>query len=326
MGDEQSDGGRGLAPDDAFAAIGHETRVEILEALATADRADRPLSFSELRERVGTVDSAKFNYHLGELVGHFVERSDEGYDFRRAGARVAEAILAGTVTDDAVIPPARIDEECHYCGAPVAVSYREERVETYCTECGGTYAKSNTQEDTEDVPDDYGFLGNLSLPPAGIRDRTPTEIHETAHTWSLSDRLLAASDTCPRCSATLDQGIEICENHEYGDGECDDCDGRYAVLHTASCTNCVFDQRAAFGLILLDETELQAFLTDHGINLVAPEYDRYASVVMDYEEELLGIDPFEARFTFGADADAIALTVDEEFDVVDVSRPGAADE
>jgi len=67
-----------LSPDDAFAAIGHEIRVHTVEALATTDRADRPVSFSELRSRVGTSDSAKFNYHLGELVGHFVERPTRG--------------------------------------------------------------------------------------------------------------------------------------------------------------------------------------------------------------------------------------------------------
>ena len=312
-----------LPPDDAFAAIAHETRVEILEALATADRAERPLAFSVLRDRVGTVDSSKFNYHLDELVGHFVERTDDGYDLYRAGGRVAEAILSGAVTEDPFVERTRIDRTCHYCGAPIEMSYRQERVETYCTECAGTYGKSNTQEEAEDIPYEYGFLGNLHLPPAGIQGRTPTEIHEAADTWSLSEHLLAASGTCPRCSATLDEWIDVCEDHQPADDGCDDCNKRYAVLHSASCTNCVFDRRVTFGATLLNNTELQAFLTAHGVNLVSPAYERYASVVMDYEESVLGTDPFEAQFTFTAESDAITLTVDDEFDVVDVSKHAA---
>lgn len=45
--------------------------------------------------------------------------------------------------------------------------------------------------------------------------------------------------------------------------------------------------------------------------------------MMDYEETVLGTEPFEARFTFTAESDAISLTVDDEFDVVDASKQGA---
>ncbi|WP_435175179.1 winged helix-turn-helix domain-containing protein [Halorussus sp. AFM4] len=319
MGSEPNgDDAAPLSPDEAFAAIGHEIRVGILEALATTDRADRPVPFSALRERVGTVDSAKFNYHLDELVGHFVERTDEGYGFQPAGKRVAEAILSGAVTDDPVVELSRIDESCHYCGAPIEVTYRRERVAAYCPECDGTFGSSNVQDAEPAIPDEYGFLGNLDLPPAGVTDRTPSEIFAAAHTWSLADRLLAASDTCPRCAATFDEWIDVCGDHDREDGGCERCGNRYAVLHSASCTNCTFDQRVPFGLALLDDARLQAFLTGHGINLVSPEYERYASAVMDYEETVLAGEPFEARFTFTAGGEAISLTVDDEFEVVDV--------
>ncbi|WP_440008638.1 ArsR/SmtB family transcription factor [Halomicrococcus sp. SG-WS-1] len=314
-----------LSPDDAFTAIGHETRIQILETLAAADRANRPLAFSELRDRVGTIDSAQFNYHLDKLVGHFVERTDDGYGFRPAGKRVAEAILSGAVTDDPVLELTQIDRTCQYCGARIELTYRQERVATYCPECAGTYGNSNIRDRVEAIPDEYGFLGNLDLPPAGITDRTPTEVHEAAQTWSLSDRLMAAGGTCPRCSATLEEWTNVCEDHQRADDGCDECENRYAVLHSASCTNCTFDQRVPFGLSLLDDTKVQAFLTGHGINLVSPAYDRYSSVMMDYEESVLDTDPFEARFTFTAESDAISLTVDDEFDVVDVSKHGAPD-
>jgi DNA-binding transcriptional ArsR family regulator len=313
-----------LSSGEAFAAIGHETRVEILEALATADRADRPLSFSELRDRVGDVDSSRFNYHLDTLAGHFLERSDEGYDFRSAGERVAEAILSGAVSDDVAVERTEIDETCQYCGAPIELEYHEERLWTYCTECSGTYGSSNPQEAGEtDVPAEYGFLGLLHLPSAGVRDRTPGEIHNAAVAWQLAEQLRSAGGICPRCSAPMEEWLTLCEAHDAEHSLCEECGNQYAALHSASCTNCVHSRRVLFGAALLDSTALQSFLTDHGMNLVAPDYDRYASVVMDYEETIHGTDPFEAEFTFTADGDVITLHVDDALDVVNVTRRAA---
>jgi DNA-binding transcriptional ArsR family regulator len=316
-----------LSPGEAFAAIGHETRVQILEALATAHRSERPLSFSALRERVGAVDSSRFNYHLDQLVGHFLERSEDGYGLSSAGERMAEAIQSGAVTEDPLRERVQLEESCHYCGAPIEVSYRRERVELYCTECPGTYGTSNTQEAGEgDIPAEYGFLGLLNLPPAGLQDRTPSGILQSALSWHVTEALLSADGTCPRCSARMDAHVTLCEDHDHAGGTCTDCENRYAAQHSAHCTNCVYSRRVFFGASLLSNTALQAFLTEHDRNLVAPEFDRYASVMMDYEERILGTDPFEATFTFTADGDAITVTVDDDLDVVDVARRDAADD
>lgn len=78
------DAGSGLAPGEAFAALGNETRLEILRALGDVER---PLSFSALHDRVEMQDSSQVNYHLDKLVGHFVGKSEEGYSLTRAGRR-----------------------------------------------------------------------------------------------------------------------------------------------------------------------------------------------------------------------------------------------
>jgi DNA-binding transcriptional ArsR family regulator len=52
-----------IAPAEAFSVVANETRLSILEALWRAPHS--PVSFSELRQRVGMADSAQFNYHLG---------------------------------------------------------------------------------------------------------------------------------------------------------------------------------------------------------------------------------------------------------------------
>ena len=86
-----------VAPADAFALIGNETRLSILEALWRAD--DGPVRFSVLNEMVGMRDSAQFNYHLGKLTDQYVRKTEDGYELRTAGAKVVRAVLAGSFTE-----------------------------------------------------------------------------------------------------------------------------------------------------------------------------------------------------------------------------------
>jgi len=173
-----------LSPDNAFAVLGNETRMEILQTLGKADGA---LSFSELRDRVGMRDSGQFNYHLDKLVEHFVRQIDGGYDLRQAGRRVIEAVLSGAVTDAPVVERTPIDHSCHYCGASsIEVNYREEKVGTYCPECRGTYGGSD-ESNVADLPSEQERLGYLHLPPAGVQERTPKEMLYAAAIWFLGE-------------------------------------------------------------------------------------------------------------------------------------------
>ncbi len=308
-------GGRTLPPDEAFAAIGNETRVGILKALAGAEE---PLAFSDLHDEVDIRDSGQFSYHLDKLLGHFLEQGDDGYELRRAGRRIVEAILSGAVTDDPVLERSPIDGACHLCGAPREVSFHQERVATYCTECDGIYPEDHVPSWVE-MPADYGFLGFLHLPPAGLEDRTPTEVHRAARTWNLSERLPAARGVCPRCSGTLEMSVNICEDHD-GDRNdlCSHCDRRYALGSYMQCANCPFSQGGVFSLALLAETELLDFLTAHGINPIAPDSERFNAAIMDYEEKIHSRDPLEASVTFSIDGDSLTLPLEAAGEYTDV--------
>ncbi|WP_267643139.1 winged helix-turn-helix domain-containing protein [Haloarchaeobius amylolyticus] len=309
-----------VTPDEAFAMIGHETRVQILEVLATTHRADRPVQFSEIRRQLGDIDSAHFNYHLDKLVGHFLEQTEAGYDFRRPGRRVAQAILSGSVLGNPISELTPVDQECHHCGGQLEVMYHRGRIAVYCTECPGIYERSNYQAEHDDVPDEYGFLGLHDLPPAGMGDRTPTEALEAAHRFTLADTLSVASDCCPRCGGTFDDRVDVCEDHDAADGCCDSCGYRHQVVYTAHCRNCTFDTRRPFGTMLVGATPLQSFVTDHGVNLSGADYETSSGVFMTFDEAVEETDPFEAVFTFAIDGDEIDLTVGEDLTVTSVSR------
>ncbi|MEF8791004.1 MAG: ArsR family transcriptional regulator, partial [Haloarculaceae archaeon] len=72
----------GARATEAFELLGNETRLAILVALWEQYEPfgrDGAVRFSELRARVGTADSGRFNYHLDRLDDHFVESTDDGY-------------------------------------------------------------------------------------------------------------------------------------------------------------------------------------------------------------------------------------------------------
>ena len=293
--------------------LGNETRVRMLQTLGDAEG---PLSFTELRDRVGIRQGAQFNYHLDKLVGHFVAKTDDGYALRQAGRRVVEAVLSGAITDDPTVERTEVAAwPCPYCGAPTEVAFREERVERYCTECPGLYDESATRA-LPDVEGEYGNLGILDLPPAGVQGRSAEEILGTAFTWSYAEWLVAANDVCPRCSATVDRSVTVCERHDTDASICDRCGRRQAVAFRVECKNCNFERVSIVSMHLAASTELLAFLTARGVDPLADPW----AWGWEYGEEISSTDPFAGRFTFTVDGDSITLTVDDELAVVDAER------
>lgn len=316
--------GTGLSPDEAFGLLGNETRVQILQELG---EADEPLSFTELRDRLGIRQGGQFNYHLEKVVGHFVGKTDDGYALRQPGRRVVEAVLSGTVTDDPELEYTEIDEDCWLCGAPIGISFQQERLDLYCSACEGTYDEPGNRWPSplptrdRDVRADVDFHGTLFLPSAGVQDRTPEEAYRAALTWEMLDNLAVSSGICPRCSADVDRTVEVCEAHEDGPGLCEACGNLYAVHLHVGCENCVYRSQGAFVHTLYGKREMLSFLVTNGASPLAPDSDIHPfRVISWYDEEVHSVDPFEGRFTFTVDGETLTLTIDDEFTVVDATR------
>jgi DNA-binding transcriptional ArsR family regulator/ribosomal protein L40E len=307
-----------LSPDDAFAALGNETRVEVLKQLGTAEG---PLSFSELRSRLGMDDPGQFNYHLGKLKGHFIRDTDDGYELRKTGNRVVEAVLSGAVTDAPILERTRLDAPCPYCSADVEISYHEERLSTRCTECAGSFAGSESSTRAFRMPP-YGTIALFYLPPAGLQSRTPPrEILDAALKWTHLEYVTLAAGICPRCSGTIEHSIDVCEDHETVDDEvCERCNARFAVTATVDCSNCPRYQRGPPSVFLVSNAEVASFLTDHGTNPIDPTWERVPPAVLNYGEGIVGTDPFETRLTFTIDGDDLCVTIDETLLIVAATR------
>lgn len=313
-----------LSPDDAFGLLGNETRIQILQTLG---RADEPLTFSALFDRTTYDDSSNFVYHLEKLDDHFIDETSEGYILSQAGKRVIKAVLSGAVTEDPEVETTHPEEwTCPYCGAAAQMGYDQERVWTACPECAGTYDVSVAPRSPMG-PADHGFIGHARLPPAGIEGRNTRQIKEAAASWGHLDFLAMASGVCSRCAAIVEHSVNVCGKHDGDDGICGQCNSRHAVQVHAWCTNCIHEEVGPFVLgYLVATTELINFLASHGLNPVSPsQVSSFYRALLNYDEEVLSMEPFTARFTFSVDGDELALTVDEDLSVVEVRKRSPSD-
>lgn len=313
MASDSAETHQGLSPDDAFSVLGSETRMKILQTLGDAEG---PLSFTELRDMVGIRQGAQFNYHLEQLVGHFIRQIDAGYVLRQPGRRVIEAVLSGAITETPRLEPTELDIRCELCGAPTIISYRAERVSLYCTECDGFYGPQETSEFPS--VSGLGFLGEHAMPPAGLRGRSAREVFAAAETWQMTQLFTTASKVCPRCAAPLEPEFSICETHDSSLENCTQCGRQHAVHIEVSCTNCIYQNGGVLAHLCLTNTEFLSFMTSNGVNPISPRSGFY-EVLSTHQEELISTDPLEVRLTFTIENDTLSLTIDNTLDIYDIS-------
>jgi hypothetical protein len=151
-----------------------------------------------------------------------------------------------------------------------------------------------------------------------VEERTPEELVSASATWAVTERVAMSNGVCHRCWGVVNHSVSVCENHASA-GICDVCKRRRAVFANSECRNCPHEKGGGFPRLLLSEPRLRAFVVSREVDLFALEFDHWDRFI-SYEEDVLGTEPFEARFTFTIDEDTITLTVDESLEVADIER------
>lgn len=300
------------SPEEAFGVLGDDTRLRILQSLG---RAEGALAFSDLFSRIDYDDSSNFDYHLQKLVGHFVEKTDDEYTLAQPGQRIVEAVLSGAVTDDPVLERTTIDRPCPFCRTNVEIAYREEHVSLHCSNCSGFQSRA-AGADRDGI--EFGNLGHLLLPPAGVRNRAPADVLRAAEVWTATEMQSVYLGVCRRCSGVIEYDVEVCDAHERTDGLCDACGQRFGARFSAMCLNCIFQMETPMVTYLAPHPEMKRFLMDHGIEPFSSEaFIFHTSAV---EETRLTREPFEATYTFSLATEELSMTVDDAPSVINVSR------
>ena len=261
----------------AFGAVADELRIRILRALWDADR---PLSFSELRERVGVRDSGRFNYHLGKLRGRFVEQTDDGYDLRFAGSRLVGALYSGVFTEEASVGPVPVEGTCTNCGGDLEASYEDERGRVDCTNC--------------DV-----VLLSGGVPPAFVDDRE-NDLATALDGYFRTMLREVRAGFCTQCSGPVAGRLEHDPDH-----------GPRAVFE---CERCGGTFRGTAAAVALDHAAVVAFYYEHGLDVrTVPIWE------VDWLHDATD-DGDAARVTVALDGDELELVVDESLAVSTAER------
>jgi hypothetical protein len=242
-----SDGGAEHPPaEEAFGRLAHELRFEVLQEL---NRAEGPLTFSELHEAVGVQDSGQFNYHLGKLVGPFVRKSEHGYSLSVAGKRAVGTVFAGEFaggyeSDDG---PVSAPGSCYDCDAPLQVQFGEFCLRLACSSCDSVYTE----------PD---------IPPGALAGVDREEIPGLIDRWSR--RLLASLDLgiCEYCDGHV-EGTVCLPGEEAAPEWFDEAKATQDVRLAYNCRRCGFSTHAVLPVVALTRPALAAFYHEHGINL-----------------------------------------------------------
>lgn len=280
-----------LQPAEAFAVIGNETRLAILESLW--DAPDRPVSFSALRRRVGTGDSAQFNYHLQKLTGQFVRKSEEGYDFRGAGRAVIQAVLSGSLNHDPELGPFDVEGECINCDAGLHAWYEDEQIHVACPECNRPHA-------------DWEF------PPGGLEDRTNEEVMAAFNQRFRHLLCLSSDGVCPACNGRTETTIARAD--EFVD---------FDVTVDLDCLRCGHTVTSSVGISMLDDAEVVSFYRDHGIDLNSVPFWTLEWCTSDRHLSILDDDPWLLEIDLILDDEQLTVRLDDDLVVVDAERSQA---
>lgn len=273
-----------IAPEEAFALLGHRIRIAVLRTLFEASGG--PLAFSELRRRVGVRDSGRVNYHLSQLRPHFVERIEGGYRLCRPGFSAVRTLRAGTVTAAGELDPAALEADCVRCGGRLELRYRDQFAAVVCVDCGRWFVR-------------YVF------PPGALAGRTTTEVAAVLDQRCRTIRRLGNAGVCQLCNGPMTRRLDD-----------DDCFGHPSTVRY-ECERCRCAIDSTVGAALVSHPAVVAIHHGAGVDL---RERRLWELRFAFDPDRLSVlEPGPRRVALTVPAgDGLRLEVDASATVVDI--------
>lgn len=294
-----------LSPVDLFALLANDTRMAAMQALWTADQ---PLAFSELARRADIEDTGNFTYHLEKLKPNFVRKVEDKYRLTRAGQRVLTAVLAGRFTEHPSLDRIVVEYDCPFCGEPIVLERGSDALRVSCTACPGIYRDYRGDE----------RITKVWLPPAGVRDQ-PTATLDAALQWTFTRNWAFARGVCPECAGAVDASAKACVDHDTGDGLCDVCGGRYAVLARYQCRTCHESVSIIALFAMLADKEVRSFFSDHGHDPTQFTFHSLTSAI-PYQETVVDRDPLRYELRLEQGGECLVITGNERLEIDSIER------
>lgn len=296
MTDEDADGSttRETEPEDAFGLIGNSIRADILRVLGEAAYDEVP--FSELRSRVDEdLDSGRFNYHLKQLLGQFIDREDEGYRILPEGLTLYRTIRAGTFNRQAALAPFDAGFDCYYCDARVEASYEEGMFEIACPDCDHVYSFTRA-------------------PPSAVEGQDEAELLSRIDQYNRHEQLACTRGVCYHCVNPLE--IEFVP----GEDVWLDSATRHDVLVKSSCSYCGNEYYLSVGAALIHDPAVIAFLENRGVDVASTPLWEHEWIHTDRHVTVESRDPWEVALEIEQGDDTLEVIVNEGLEIVEERR------
>lgn len=288
--DDDSFGSDGAsAPQEAFALVGNEIRAEILRVLGEKPHSEQ--TFSELHSKVDAEgDSGQFNYHLQRLVGHFIDRSDEGYRLRPRGIVLYRMIVTGIFTRHESVSSFDAGFDCHFCESSVEAIYDDGQFVVQCSNCGHDY--------------------NHTMTPPSLADDSQALLSRVDQ-YSRHEFLAFARGVCPVCVGNITVQFIPASEGPFHSGE------DLSVLTRLSCSHCGARQYLSVGATLLKDPGLISFCHERGLDVTTTPVWELDFAATDRYVCINSTDPWEIALELTLDGDMLELVVDDNLAVIE---------
>ena len=223
---------------DAFEQLAHPGRLSIVRALLESRRtSDSPhVSFTELRDRSTIDDTGQFNYHLSELLGTYVRKTEDGYCISEFGHRVLAPLVGGAFDPTWSVDPLESPGSCPECREQLRIEQSETVLQLVCE--GGHTLNS-------------GLLGY----PEAVAQRSAPAAVEVLGLLNIQGIEAAVAGVCPLCHGDVDGEITLDETQTHN-----------AYLFHAPCETCGNQFTTTVGSCVTTHPAVVAFLWEHGID------------------------------------------------------------
>lgn len=285
-------------PAEIFALVGHEIRAEIIQVLWPGVE----VSLSDLRSRLDhNIEPSQLHYHLKQLVGHFIEATDEGYRLNSVGRLLRMTLHAGEFDrrKEKMKVPANFD--CYDCQATVEVIFDDGQVQIMCTECKQRY-----------MLDYYYFPLDLF--------ESQAEVYEHFKHYQTLKMIFLARGVCFYCANKLDpmvrdtRGCSRLEEHE-----------KLKVVIDLGCGHCGAGWWQSVGMAVRADPGLISFCYQHGLDVLSTPHWELEFAMTDNYVTIRSMDPLEVALEVTLEHETLELVIDGELNVVERNRYSAGD-
>lgn len=283
---------------DLLSLLDDPTRLEMLLTLgeATQPRGSEAFTFSDFRDAVEIQDSGRFNYHLSQLRGTFIEETEDGYRPTYPGLVLYKLIRSGALTTSEMAPPADTGVECLECAAMVEAAYDAQLLTLRCPACETTYTR-------------------IHVPPGCVADTDGPHRFRAAIQYTFREVLPLTHGICPNCGGSATHDVLDPDEHR-SDTELP------TVVH--SCHECNYWMQTSFGIpIALDPGVIAAF-HDHGIDLLSGRTNHILRFMQSEALSVLSRDPWSVEISIPLAGETVSIEVDETLTVKDISSSESA--